>query len=258
MSQKQISDGIFDVIFAPQQNHLDTNASWGGVMYETFGAELDYVEQVLTENPRRVWTIIDCGETSIVSSGLHFVNRIGYIITEQPCPEGEEIEVVDEDDRNFRESEGEIEAVTPSNHRVVWKIDVEAVNEVDAARKAIELMPTSSNDESLAKNFLVINAHHQKHLVELQSGGNFISEHLDGRLPYGIVIGTINGGAVISTSLVEQFQEADGWVREAGLASVNAIESLLLALSAEGVDIRTPKFGRAITAAVEAITNNSD
>lgn len=82
--------------FRPIKNHLDGNASWNGCMFETYGEELSYVHSVNAESPRRVWTILECDESLVVASGYHFVNRIGYLITEKPAEEGVDYEIVDQ------------------------------------------------------------------------------------------------------------------------------------------------------------------
>ena len=58
--------------------------SFGGCMYETYGAEYEHVYGVYKENPNRIWTIIDNndGEPMWICAGLHIVNRIGYLITD--------------------------------------------------------------------------------------------------------------------------------------------------------------------------------
>mgnify|MGYP006110079545 CR=1 FL=1 len=78
--------------------------------YETYGRDLGHVLAVNKEDPRRVWTIIEAdgiysegcekcnfaesdeescecehvGSMYIVS-GYHLVNRLGYVITKEPC-----------------------------------------------------------------------------------------------------------------------------------------------------------------------------
>ncbi len=75
--------------FKPLVNHLDKNASFndgsGGLMFETYGEEYDYVAAIGQNEPNRIWTYIDDeeGHTCIVN-GWCFVNRIGYFITEKP------------------------------------------------------------------------------------------------------------------------------------------------------------------------------
>jgi hypothetical protein len=80
--------------FKPITNHLDSNASWqneegDGIMFETYGEELEYVKKKHKENPNCIWTLMDSddGEDTIVVEGYHFVNRIGYFITENPYQE---------------------------------------------------------------------------------------------------------------------------------------------------------------------------
>ena len=62
-------------------------------LLETFGEEL---EKVLAAPPENVWTLIDGddGNTYIVN-GYHHVNRINYIITEEPF-EGDFLEILDD------------------------------------------------------------------------------------------------------------------------------------------------------------------
>ena len=75
--------------FKPLVNHLDKNASFndgsGGLMFETYGEEYDYVAAIGQQDPNRIWTYIDDedGNTCIIN-GWCFVNRIGYFITEKP------------------------------------------------------------------------------------------------------------------------------------------------------------------------------
>jgi hypothetical protein len=76
-------------IYNPKINHLDDNASFNlgleqGCMFETFGEELDFVREFGKENPKKVWTIIDGeGEDLYLIAGYHFVNRLGYILSEE-------------------------------------------------------------------------------------------------------------------------------------------------------------------------------
>jgi hypothetical protein len=65
--------------FQPIVNHLDANASWDGIMFETYGDELEFVRSQPEEN---VWTYMDGdGAGTIICAGYHFVNRIGYFVT---------------------------------------------------------------------------------------------------------------------------------------------------------------------------------
>ena len=75
--------------FKPLVNHLDKNASFndgsGGIMFETTGAEYDYVAAIGHKEPNRIWTYIDNEEgDTVIINHWGFANRIGYFITEKP------------------------------------------------------------------------------------------------------------------------------------------------------------------------------
>jgi hypothetical protein len=70
--------------YKPIVNHLDANASWAsddsdGIMFETYGAEVDYV---YAQPLYTTWTYVDGQEGTYILAGRHLVNRIGYFITE--------------------------------------------------------------------------------------------------------------------------------------------------------------------------------
>ena len=92
--------------FRPIKNHIDDNASFDGTMFETYGAEFEEVVKVANTEPRRVWTYVS-GDAETITDGLHFVNRMGYFITEVPF-EGEGfLEIsLDEDEENRCRTEG--------------------------------------------------------------------------------------------------------------------------------------------------------
>jgi hypothetical protein len=83
--------------YKPIGNHLDENASFGGwyetaldgdergIMFETFGVEETFVRETAIADPNRVWTYVDSEDGTCVINGMHWVNRIGYFITELPA-----------------------------------------------------------------------------------------------------------------------------------------------------------------------------
>jgi len=81
--------------YKPIINHIDSNASFdngnGGVMFETYGDEVEFVK---SQSPENIWMYGqgDDGGT-YVWNGWGFVNRLGYFITEVPCPDGLTIQV---------------------------------------------------------------------------------------------------------------------------------------------------------------------
>lgn len=75
--------------YRPVLNHFDPNASFDGLMFET---EYEFVRENVLAN--KVWTYLegDKGEPLLVS-GYHFVNRLGYFVTEVPFNPLEHIEI---------------------------------------------------------------------------------------------------------------------------------------------------------------------
>ena len=81
--------------YKPVINHIDPTASFdngdGGVMFETYGDEYEFVKN---SNPDHIWTYGDGDDGgSYVWNGWSFINRIGYFITEVPCPADTTIQV---------------------------------------------------------------------------------------------------------------------------------------------------------------------
>lgn len=86
-------------IYKPQVNQLSEQASFdmgnGGIMFETYGSEHDYVCSMNLK--RQVWTWVDGEDGTYITNGYSFVNRIGYFVTEIPYEDGQWYEVkVDE------------------------------------------------------------------------------------------------------------------------------------------------------------------
>ena len=95
MATQEISWETFEETYQPQNNQFDDNASMGNLMFETYGEELDFVKKVHSQEPNRIWTVIDSGDSGVdVISGYHFVNRLGYIVAKTPFKTDEIIEVL--------------------------------------------------------------------------------------------------------------------------------------------------------------------
>lgn len=107
-----IADSEFTETYQPIKNHLDLDAAWDGCFFETYGEEMAFVLAIYAATPKRVWTILECDlsdyyptgeepqdgawiENQVVTTGLHFVNRCGYLITAVDAPEGMQIDVYD-------------------------------------------------------------------------------------------------------------------------------------------------------------------
>jgi hypothetical protein len=91
----QISWEDFHKNYQPIDNPVTDNTCLEGQLFGCKGADFEYVQSVYEATPDRVWTymIVDC---PTINSGMHYVNREGYIITKLDS-EGD-IEVIDEDD----------------------------------------------------------------------------------------------------------------------------------------------------------------
>jgi hypothetical protein len=92
---KQITEDTFDELVTLIPNHI-------GNMFETYGEEVKFVTEMAKQN--RVITIIegdgesddDEGEYApnmYYVSGYHIVNRIGYLISEEPLPFDFEVKI---------------------------------------------------------------------------------------------------------------------------------------------------------------------
>jgi hypothetical protein len=82
--------------YKPIPNHIDPNASFQiedgvGYMFETYGDEVEFVK---SHDPSYIWMYGDGDDGgSYIWNGWHIVNRIGYFVTEVPCPPDTTIQI---------------------------------------------------------------------------------------------------------------------------------------------------------------------
>jgi hypothetical protein len=82
--------------FKPEKNCIVTeDRGYDGLMFETFGPELEYVRQ---QPANRVWTVLDADGRCWIASGTHFVNRVGYFVAGVPYVGEELVEIVIHED----------------------------------------------------------------------------------------------------------------------------------------------------------------
>lgn len=96
----RMSFEAWETQFQPIANTTTPNASYDGLMFETYGADLANVLLVANgymgkAGRRKVWTLLegDDGEPVIVE-GYHLCNRIGYFLTAKPAKAGTQYNVV--------------------------------------------------------------------------------------------------------------------------------------------------------------------
>jgi hypothetical protein len=88
-------------IYQPKDNHIDPDgASWSGTMFETYGAEVEFVQNT-PEN--FVWTLVEVDGKGILVNGYSYVNRLGYFVCEVPWKDNEFFEIVAYDDSEEEE-----------------------------------------------------------------------------------------------------------------------------------------------------------
>lgn len=81
----KMNEDEFDELFETMPGGVEAGEDSG--LYETYGDDLDVVSKIAKENPKRVWTMVD-GDSggSVLTQGMHFVNRIAYVLTENEMP----------------------------------------------------------------------------------------------------------------------------------------------------------------------------
>jgi hypothetical protein len=106
--EKEVPDAFaaFIETYKPIQNSLVVKAPFGGLMFETFGAEYEAVKKANELDARCIWTLLDCDGAEVIASGWHFVNRIGYFICSVPF-EGEFLEITISEASEEEETEEE-------------------------------------------------------------------------------------------------------------------------------------------------------
>ena len=72
-------------------NNYDEYSSFDGLMFETYGDEVEFVK---SQSPDKIWMYGDGDDGgSYIWNGWHIVNRIGYFVTEVPCPPDTTIQI---------------------------------------------------------------------------------------------------------------------------------------------------------------------
>lgn len=91
----ELTEDEFDDRYPLVPNHINPSAGWAidehGCLFETYGEEFAFVSR---HDPRKVWTLVDGDDGDMyLISGLHFINRVGYLLSTIPIPEDVTIQV---------------------------------------------------------------------------------------------------------------------------------------------------------------------
>jgi hypothetical protein len=103
LSYTELSFDDWEAKFKPMNNYMDSNASFQddnglGIMFETYDIELEYVK---SRDPLTVWTYMDSEYTgTVIVSGYHVANRIGYFVTSVPRKPDESFIITVSEDTN--------------------------------------------------------------------------------------------------------------------------------------------------------------
>lgn len=81
-TQLVLHEDAFYEYFKPYRHPNACHDIWGGLGLETFGNDLDTVQKL---DASYVWTVLDggSGNDQWISPGIHFVNRVCYLVTEK-------------------------------------------------------------------------------------------------------------------------------------------------------------------------------
>ncbi len=72
-------------------NNYDEYSSFDGLMFETYGDEVEFVK---SQSPDKIWMYGEGDDGGLyIWSGWGFVNRIGYFISQNPVPDNTIIQI---------------------------------------------------------------------------------------------------------------------------------------------------------------------
>jgi hypothetical protein len=70
----------FERLYSLRRNSHDQMSGLGGTLFAASGIEWDTVSQ---SPPGTIWTLIESDDIWWISPGIHFVNRLGYLLTNE-------------------------------------------------------------------------------------------------------------------------------------------------------------------------------
>lgn len=82
--------------YKPVHNHIADfyAAPYDDTMFETFGDEHNFIRELISTAPDTIWTLVTGDDNEwIIISGYHYVNRLGYFVSQVPFTNDIEIEM---------------------------------------------------------------------------------------------------------------------------------------------------------------------
>lgn len=83
--------------YKPIQNTVTNRDEFNGWLFETYGEDNLHIGKLTKESPNNVWTLLDVDGDLVIVSGWHYVNRLGYFVSEIPFDIEESIIIQDND-----------------------------------------------------------------------------------------------------------------------------------------------------------------
>ncbi len=77
-----LHEDAFYAFFKPYRHPKSRHNIWGEIGLETFGEDFELVRNI---DENYVWTVVEsgCDADQWITSGIHYVNRICYLVTEK-------------------------------------------------------------------------------------------------------------------------------------------------------------------------------
>ena len=78
-----LHEDTFYEFFVPYRHPKAKAALWNGMGLDSFGDDFQLVRSI---DDNYVWTVVDsgCNSDQWITTGIHYVNRICYLVTEKP------------------------------------------------------------------------------------------------------------------------------------------------------------------------------
>ncbi len=77
--------------YRPIKADFRPNAAYDGCLFDIYDKEIAFV---VAQPANRVWTLLDCDGKARIVQGFHYVNRLGYFVTEVEAPEDRTLRIV--------------------------------------------------------------------------------------------------------------------------------------------------------------------